>query len=346
MYQIYNSITDEESSKLDYLSNICFKIHRNLIEFPQTSNPKEKEQGTNTTYNDKLYFRTLNKELDKENKLKSLEENNQINSLQKNKYFPFTEGVGIKTCLEQFGYKIRFITSNKINILEPKITSKKKLRKKFQIFDYSGNKKGILKKYRKRRFIPDDIRKKIKTKFHKTIKNIINSKLKSAGSIKLFVFFPQNFITNVTVQLNKLALNYTLEELIKTNIASDILKLKTSSVDLEKQRANLDVLNYLDRNPTICKLSSFNIIKKMKYKTLLKAYFISKEFEESIIELHKKREKDEYIERYINEALGYVHYFTNHKINPKNNKKQNKNIIQIIYDEEENDDKNEQDEEE
>ena len=54
MYQIYNSIIDEESSKLDYLSNICFKIHRNLIEFPQTSNPKEKEQGTLKTPEEKL----------------------------------------------------------------------------------------------------------------------------------------------------------------------------------------------------------------------------------------------------------------------------------------------------
>ena len=139
---------------------------------------------------------------------------------------------------------------------------------------------------------------------------------------------------NITIKWNKLALNYTFEELIKTNIASDILKLKTNRIDIVKQRANLDVLNYLDRNPKISKLSSFNIIKKMKYKNLLKAYFISKEFENSIIELHQKNERDEYIERYINEALRYVHYFENNKIDPKNKNKDN-NIIEIIYDEEE-----------
>ena len=122
--------------------------------------------------------------------------------------------------------------------------------------------------------------------------------------------------------------------MIKTNIASDILKLKTTRLDIVKQRANLDVLNYLDRNPTISKLSSFNIIKKMKYKKLLKAYFISKEFENSIIELHQKNERDEYIEIYINEALRYVQFFENNEINPKNKKKGNNNIIEIIYDEE------------
>ena len=338
MQQNTDLIPEEETSKLDSFSKVYFKISKNLSEFLPTENPNQTENN----FQEKLFSKEFINIFCKKDKLKSFEENkyNKLNShiltSKKNKFFPFTEGEGIKACMEKLGYNVRFISPNKINIIDLKNPSKKRTGKRFRIYDCSENKKGILKKkkYKKRRFISDDIRKKIKVKFHKNIKNIINLNLKSAGSLKYFEFFPQNFITNITIKLNKLALNYTFEELIKTNIASDILKLKTNRIDIVKQRANLDVLNYLDRNPKISKLSSFNIIKKMKYKNLLKAYFISKEFENSIIELHKKNERDEYIERYINEALRYVHFFENNKINPKNKKKDN-NIIEIIYDEEE-----------
>ena len=342
MHQITNSIPDDETSKLDCFSNLYFKISDNLSEFLPTENPKQLENKSQ----EKLFSKEFINIFCKKERLKSIEENkynkiySHILSSKRDKYFPFTEGEGIKTCMEKLGYNVRFITPNKINIIDPKNPSKKRLGKRFRIYDCSENKKGILKKikYKKRRYISDDIRKKIKVKFHKNIKNIINLNLKSAGSLKYFEFFPQNFITNITIKLNKIALNYTFEELIKTNIASDILKLKTTRLDIVKQRANLDVLNYLDRNPTISKLSSFNIIKKMKYKKLLKAYFISKEFENSIIELHQKNERDEYIEIYINEALRYVQFFENNEINPKNKKKGNNNIIEIIYDEEDDED--------
>ena len=342
MHQITNSIFDEESSKFDNISSYYFKISQNLSEFLPTENPKQAE----TNSQEKLFSKEFINIFCKKEKLKSFEETKynkidpHIPKSKKNKFFPFTEGDGIKTCLEKLGYNVRFVTPNKINILDPTNPYKKKLRKRFRIYDCSENKKGILKKikYKKRRFISDDIRKKIKVKFHKNIKNIINLNLKGAGSLKYFEFFPQNFITNITIKLNKLALNYTFEELIKTNIASDILKLKTNRIDIVKQRANLDVLNYLDRNPTISKLSSFNIIRTMKYKKLLNAYFISKEFENSIIELHQKNERDEYIEIYINEALRYVQFFENNEINPKNKKKGNNIIIEIIYDEEDDED--------
>lgn len=80
----------------------------------------------------------------------------------------------------------------------------------------------------------------------------------------------------------------------------------------------------------------------MKYKNLLKAYFLSKEFENSIIELHQKKEKVEYIEKYVNEALGYIQFFSFKKINPKNNIKSKKNIIEIVYDDEDYDIENEE----
>ena len=51
----------------------------------------------------------------------------------------------------------------------------------------------------------------------------------------------------------------------------------------------------------------------MKYKDILKAYFSSKEFEESIKELYNKKQKLSYIENNINKALNYVDYFSNQK---------------------------------
>ena len=58
----------------------------------------------------------------------------------------------------------------------------------------------------------------------------------------------------------------------------------------------------------------------MKYVDILKAYFLSKEFENYIINMFKKEEK-EYIKRYINQALNYVNgYIKYNKSSNENNK--------------------------
>ena len=49
----------------------------------------------------------------------------------------------------------------------------------------------------------------------------------------------------------------------------------------------------------------------MKYIDILKAYFSSFEFEQSIIELNNKKEKIDYIEEYINKSLSYINFFKN-----------------------------------
>ena len=62
-----------------------------------------------------------------------------------------------------------------------------KFKTKKYFMDSDGKKKRVKKK---RKFKPDDIRKKIKSRFHKTLKNIINENLKRVGSKELFDFFP------------------------------------------------------------------------------------------------------------------------------------------------------------
>ena len=176
----------------------------------------------------------------------------------------------------------------------------------------NGKKKRVKKK---RKFKPDDIRKKIKSRFHKTIKNIINENLKKAGSKELFDFLPQCFIGNVSKKTNSTCFELTYKELLSTNFLVELNKegYRNSKVDINKYKKNLEVLNYLDKNPEICKRSGFDLIENRKYKELLTFYFASAQFENSLIQLKEEKESPEYIQEYINRARTYVSFYSNLK---------------------------------
>ena len=166
-----------------------------------------------------------------------------------------------------------------------------------------------------RKFKSDDIRKKIKSRFHKTLKNTLNKNLKEAGSELFFDFFPQCFIGNITKKLNNLCLEMTFKELILKDFVS-LNSQKDSAnkkVDNKKYKKNKEVLEYLENNPEISKESGFDLIKVMKYKDLLKNYFNSAEFEDSIIRLKKENEDKDYALDYVIKAKKYVEYFSNYQ---------------------------------
>ena len=48
----------------------------------------------------------------------------------------------------------------------------------------------------------------------------------------------------------------------------------------------------------------------MKYRDILQLYFLSEEFENSIIKLKNKKESDEYINNYIRLSQNYINYFS------------------------------------
>ena len=172
----------------------------------------------------------------------------------------------------------------------------------------NGKKKRVKKK---RKFKPDDIRKKIKARFHKIIKNIINENLKKAGSKELFDFIPQSFIGNVSKKVNNKALNLTYKELLSTDFNNELkLKLDSTSIDNTKYLRNQKVLHYLEENPEISERAGFDIIKDMKYIDLLKLYFISAQFENSIKQLKIENESSEYIQEYIYRAKTYIRFFS------------------------------------
>ena len=177
---------------------------------------------------------------------------------------------------------------------------------------YTPNgKRRRIKKNRK--YKSDDMRKKIKSRFHKTLKNIINENLKKAGSRKLFDFLPQCFIGNVSKKANNYCLNLTFKELLLTDFVSEYAKEKypNKNVDYRKYLKNKEVIKYLENNPEISRKSGFDIIKDKKYKELLNIYFSSAEFEDSIIRLKKENEPKEYVQEYVIKAKRYIQFYSN-----------------------------------
>ena len=197
-------------------------------------------------------------------------------------------------------------------------------------------------KIRKRKEKPDDIRKKIKAKFLKSMKNCINEKLMNAKSKELFDFLPQCFICSITKKGNdKSILNMTFKDLMSTdfterykkesftkeNSNENILKKKKKrnldssdnnqdnnqdkNPDKKKYIKNVKTLKYLEEenNKNICEKVHFDSIQKMTFTDLFNEYLKSNEFEEDILKL-KEKENNEYINDYIIKAFNFIKYFS------------------------------------
>ena len=133
---------------------------------------------------------------------------------KKEKISLFTEGKGIIPTLENHG-----VTTTKN---DKKIILSQFKEKIFETKEMIKDEKGRMKQKKKRRkFKPDNIRKKIKAKFHRDLKDALNQKLKKAGSIKLFELLPQSFITDITVKSNNQVLDKTLKKLILYDCIED-----------------------------------------------------------------------------------------------------------------------------
>ena len=178
--------------------------------------------------------------------------------------------------------------------------------------EISQKKTNGKKRQRKiRKYKPDDIRKKIKARFHKTLKNSINELLKNAGSQKLLDVLPQSFICNISKEKNKDIFKLTYQQLLEKDFTKEIdeSKYKKKKVDEEKYKNNKDVLEYLKKNPEITKRSGFDVISQMTYCDLIKEYFNSIQFECSIERLKMENESEEYIKEYCLKAKHYVKFF-------------------------------------
>ena len=221
------------------------------------------------------------------------------------KYFPFTSGKGIINTFNDNSPKSDKDQTEKEN---PNLNlSNTTFLTNRYVKDSNENMKKIKKQ---RKFKPDDIRKKIKSNCHKIIKNIINENLKKAGSEELFGFLPQSFMGNISRIFNKKYMNSTYEDLLSIDFSKNE-KASNLDIAIKNHNKNINVLNYLNKNPEISKISGFSKLKKMKYKDILSSYFLSKEFENTIDVLKSKKETSEYISEYIFLAKDYINFFSN-----------------------------------
>lgn len=173
-----------------------------------------------------------------------------------------------------------------------------------------------LQKYRKkkkknivrRKQNSDNIRKKIKARFLKTLKEEINKKLKKAGSKMFFSFFPQSFVCILTKKINREIFNMALKDIYLTNFNYEESG-RNAKQNIKKYKHNLSVLKYLENDTNISEKSYFNIIKNMKLSDIYKDYFSSTQFCKVISTLKQEKESEKYIKAYIIKAKNFIKFF-------------------------------------
>ena len=161
-----------------------------------------------------------------------------------------------------------------------------------------SNTKNII--YRKLK--PDSLRKKIKARFHKKLRRIINAKLKEAGSKYFFDSFPQSFITNINIGFNRPLLNITMRELFQKTFG---FKAK----DREKIDYNIKVLKYIEDNPNIKNNNKIMEFLDSTYKEIILKYMEGNYLLEDIERLKQEGEKEDYINRYTFISLHWVEFY-------------------------------------
>ena len=189
----------------------------------------------------------------------------------------------------------------------------KKLREIIDEFKEKKIYKKIQNHIQKRKENSDNIRKKIKCRFLKSLKKALNKKLILVGSKETFDFLPQNFVCNISKSLNKYILDKTLEEIFSINFIKEENKDKLKNkniVNENKYLKNKKVLEYLKENEEISEKLNYNIIKDMKLYQIFEEYLISKEFEKDIEVMKRKNEDNNYIYNYIKLACNFIDFFS------------------------------------
>ncbi len=292
-----NNCTNENSEMLENVTSIIFKEKQILFEMKPFSN-------INVINN------SNEEHLDNNNKQKNenLKESDGINldkiKNKNSKIFYIEKTNDLLRTIYPETFKI-FHKGND-NKIERKLINDVIKNTKFS--PYSGSKKN--KKRKARKYNADNIRKKIKSRFLKTLKKTINNKLKLAGSKKFFNLLQQKFISNTSREMNGEALDLTFKEIFSKNFCSSKGGCEDDA-NMKKYNANLSVLDYLEKNNDISKKSNYSKFKGMKYYQIFEEYLNSKEFEIEISCLRmEKGVDDKYIKKYIKLAYSLNNYFS------------------------------------
>ena len=323
-----------ESSQISNVSNPQNTQKKHLFQIestqvPSNSNMSQKIPGFTFNPINKFNFTTVNQFEFKPKFSINQNNNNFVPNIQNLPPFKFVTNKeqNIQTVQNNLEQDSKEENQNDETKKIKEMKLKRKKLKKFKIYHIEFKKlsekdRFLNKQMHKRKYKPDDIRKKIKARFHKSIKNIINDNLRKAGSKKLFTYLPQVFISSITKEKNRSVLNLSFREILQKDFISEAnnKKYKNKNVDIAKYKRNISVLEYLDNNPEICQNSGFDIISNMKYADLLDEYFKSEEFEKAICKLREENEDEEYIKEYIMKSKSYLRFFMDIPFKFKNNK--------------------------
>ena len=171
--------------------------------------------------------------------------------------------------------------------------------KKKQIFMNIGPNIG-----KKRKFMKDMIRKRIKSDFYRVIRKNLNSKINSKDiNLEKIFDFPQTMITNVSKNHCKKNLNMTLKEILIFYYKTDNQEI--NSINLMISKNNKSIILLLENK----KIYELEYIFSMKIVDLYNEYTKSKQFHESILELKKEGNYFDYIKKYIEVAEKLVNYY-------------------------------------
>jgi hypothetical protein len=189
---------------------------------------------------------------------------------------------------------VNFILFNEIKTDVTSEYSKKK-----QIFMNIGPNIG-----KKRKFMKDMIRKRIKSDFYRVIRKNLNSKINSEViNLKKSFDFPQTMITNVSKNHCKKNLNMTLKEILEFYYKTDNQEI--NSINLMILENNKSIILLLENK----KIYELENIFSIKIVDLYNEYSKSNQFQESISELIKEGNCLDYIKKYIEVAEELVNYY-------------------------------------
>lgn len=170
-----------------------------------------------------------------------------------------------------------------------------------------------------RKLQDDSIRKKIKTHTEENIKNVLNlhySKVSSGDKKIILKKLPQNFLSNVTIDLNKEALLMTVEERYQYDYGDE----SSTKLDVNRKVVNIMKHKYYEREEGVP-------LMKMKVKDLMTDYFNSKKYESELRKIEEKeglkyaKKFDLLVKGNGNDIMGYVEYYLK---TPGNSKSKNK----------------------
>ena len=188
----------------------------------------------------------------------------------------------------------------------------------------------------RRKYKPDDIRKRIKSNFFTWLRKDINNKLKSQNYKKEFKFL-KCFVEDLNKERNKEFINNTIKELLTKDFYSNLKKNKEKSEttkndnnvgkvigedvddkskkrssykdgDLKKYKDNLEIMAYLNENEDLRRKINFDSLEKKTFAELFNEYLESG-FDYTIFDL-KKEEEPYYVNEYIIKAYEFIKYFS------------------------------------